>query len=210
MMAAWKILRAATNIIAFAVTLAVLLSGSVRTALLATIDRKIASISPPQYAVVGDSLTADCNWRWNLGTLSAINLGTGGTNIREIARQVNQAFALKTKFVSIEAGINDVLLEGASIQRVEQDFKILLQQIPPDRTAIVTLIPYVSDGSLSNKIDAANGIIRSLATARGLAVVDLNPNVASNGIRNPDMTTDGIHLSSNACRVWANKIRENS
>lgn len=192
----------------FAIAVPVLLSGTLRSAYVSTLDRKIASIWRPKYAFVGDSLTAGCNWRWELGELAVINLGIGGADIKDIARQVVQASALKVAFMSIEGGINDVILEAAPVERIGQDFGYLLERIPADQKAVVTLIPLVSYQSLTAKIEAANSALRSLAEGRGLPIVDLNSRLAPQGVRRPETTTDGIHFTREVCRIWAEEIRD--
>jgi lysophospholipase L1-like esterase len=194
-------------ITSIAVTIPVLSSGTLRLAYVSTIERQMALIWPPEYAFVGDSLTTGCNWRWELGKLSIINLGSGGTEIRDIARQTTQALALKAKIISIEGGINDILLASASIERIGRDFEFLLRQLPVDQKAVITLIPYVSNRSLTDRIEAANSTIRLLVEARRFPIIDLNEMLASGGVRRNEMTTDGIHFTHKACQIWADQIR---
>ena len=194
-------------IASIAFTISVLLSGALRSAYVFTIERKIALIWPPEYAFVGDSLTTGCNWRWELGKLSVINLGGGGTEIRDITRQMNQALALKANIILIEGGINDVIFGSASIERIGRDFEFLLQQLPVGQKAAITLIPFVSSRSLANRIEAANSTIRLLVEARQLPIIDLNDKLASGGVRRNEMTSDGVHFTHRACQIWADQIR---
>jgi lysophospholipase L1-like esterase len=194
-------------IAAIAIAVPVILSGTLRSAYLALVDRKIASIWPPKYAFVGDSLTTNCDWRWEIGSLSVLNLAVGGTDIRDIARQSIRARELRANFILVEAGVNDVILESSPTERIGYDFDYLLQQIPVGQKTVVTLIPFVSDHSFTEKIEAANATISSLVKPRGLPIIDLNPELSSQGVRRPEMTTDGVHLTHHACRVWADEIR---
>ena len=182
------------------------MSGTLRSAYLATIERKIAEIWPPDLALVGDSLTENCNWRWELRKPLVVNLAVGGTDIRDIAHQVMQASFLNPDIISIEGGINDVILEEAPIDRISYDFGFLLQRLPASQKAIITLLPFVSTQALNPRIEAVNSIIRGLAEDRRLPTIDLNPRLAPNGVRSPEMTTDGLHLSEKACRVWAEEL----
>lgn len=207
MMRVWRYAWLTVCIISVAVAFSVLLSGTLRSAYIATIERKLASIWPPKYAFVGDSLTANCNWKWELGTFSVINLAVGGTDIRDIRHQLGQAIALKVKVIFIEAGINDVVLEAAPTEQVSQDFEYLLRQVPANQKAVVTLIPLVSERWFADRIEAANSAIASLSKSRELPIIDLNPDLASRGVRKEEMTTDGIHFTEKACRIWAEKIR---
>ena len=49
---------------------------------------------------------------------------------------------------------------------------------------------------------AANETIAELSFKHGISVLDINPLLSVGGIRRPEMTTDGIHLSALACRNW--------
>ncbi len=187
-----------------------MLSGTLRSAYVLVVERKIALIRPPHYALIGDSLTADCNWRWELGPLSVINLATGGSDIRDISHQVVAALVLKPAVLAIEGGINDILLDGVSATHIAQDFADVLREIPTGQRAVFTLIPFVSSRSNNAKIEDANSAIKALADARGLSIIDLNPKLAVEGIRKPEMTTDGIHLTQGACRIWAEEMRAQS
>jgi lysophospholipase L1-like esterase len=202
-----RVIRLAVCIAAIAIAVPVVLSGALRSAYLSLVDRKVASIWPPKYAFVGSSLTTNCNWRWELGSFSVINLAVGGTDIRDIARQTIQARELRADFTFVEAGINDVILETAPAGRIGSDFEYLLQQIAPGQKTFVTLIPFVSDHSFADRIEAANSAIGSLVKLRGLPIIDLNPKLSSQGVRRPEMTTDGVHFTHQACQIWADEIR---
>ncbi len=195
------------SIVSIAVAVLAVASGTLRSAYVAMAERKLASIRPPDFAFVGDSLTENCSWRWELRSAFIINLAVSGTDIRDIARQVVQASALKADVISIEAGINDIILESAPVDRIAYDFGYLLQRLPATQKAIVTLVPFVSAQTMNARIQAANSVIRVLAEARRLPVVDLNPRLAPNGVRSREMTTDGVHFNDDACRIWVEEIR---
>jgi lysophospholipase L1-like esterase len=134
--------------------------------------------------------------------MSIVNLAAGGAVIRQIVPQVDEARRLGAKNVLIAAGMNDLILDKAPIERIEFDFDILLRGLGPEQRAIVTLIPYTSDSALSSRIDTANSAIRRLAERRTIEVIDLNLGLSANGTRKPDMTSDGVHLTEAACSIW--------
>jgi hypothetical protein len=185
-----------------------LASGSVRLAFTEMISRKVALFWPPTYAFVGDSFTADCalSWKFSYLPFTAVSLARGGADLRAIALQTAAAVALRTKFLAIAGGVND-LMDQAPTTRVADDFKILLANVPADQHAIVTLIPYLSDQSKTPGIAAANKAIENLASLRGLPIVDINTAISANGVRKPEMTSDGIHFSERACSIWADMLR---
>ena len=170
-------------------------------------SRKWAWIWPQDYAFIGDSLTLNCSWRRITGRpLSTIVLAEGGRTIRQITSQVSLAHSLGARHLFINAGGNDILLLEQTDQ-IARDFDFLLRQIQGEQTAVVTLIPYLSDVAMAPSITAANAVIADLARRRGFPVIDLNPILASAGVRKPEMTNDGIHLTQQACIVWNDAVR---
>jgi lysophospholipase L1-like esterase len=208
MIAMGRVIWLAVCIAAIAIAVPVVLSGTLRSAYLSLVDRKVAAIWPPKYAFVGDSLTTNCNWRWELGSFSVINLAIGGSDIRDIARQIIESRELRADFIFVEAGINDVILESAPTERIGSDFEYLLQQIVLGQKASVTLIPFVSDHSFTERIEAANLTVSPLVNLKRLPIIDLNPELSNQGIRKPEMTTDGVHFTHQACQIWADEIRK--
>lgn len=210
MVPVWRFARHAICVASTVIAIPVLLSGTMRSTYLSVAEKKIATIWPLQYAFVGSSLTANCNWMWDLGTLSVVNLGVWGSDIRDISHQVVQALILRPSFLAIEGGINDVLLNDISAARVAEDYDYMLRQIPAGQRTAVTLIPFVSNRSNNAKIEAANSGIKAVAETRGVRIIDLNPRLAIDGVRKPEMTTDGVHFTRQACRIWADEISAKS
>ena len=194
-------------LLSFLISVPVALSESLRSAYMSFMSRKWAWIWPQDYAFIGDSLTLNCSWRRITGRpLSTIVLAEGGRTIRQITSQVWLAHSLGARHLFINAGGNDILLLEQTDQ-IARDFDFLLRQIQGEQTAVVTLIPYVSDVAMAPSITAANAVIADLARRRGFPVIDLNPILASDGVRRPEMTNDGIHLTQQACIVWNDAVR---
>jgi GDSL-like Lipase/Acylhydrolase family len=195
-------------IVSFCISLPVVLSGSLRSTFLLTIYRKVAWIWPHEYASIGDSLINQCSWQLQLEKpFSIVNLAEGGQGINGVTQQIVRAREIGAKYLFIATGINDIILEHTPIDQITYNFALVLRKIGPNQKAVVTLIPYVTDPAYSPAIREANIAIRSLAENRGLAVIDLNPDIAPNGIRKSEMTTDGVHFSPQACSVWIAAIR---
>jgi hypothetical protein len=45
-------------------------------------------------------------------------------------------------------------------------------------------------------------VIAEMSLQRAIPVVDINSFLSVDGLGRPEMTTDGIHLSALACRMW--------
>jgi lysophospholipase L1-like esterase len=107
----------------------------------------------------------------------------------------------------IMAGTNDVLANHASVEQIRRDFDFLMDPLPrAHEKSIVTLIPLSSEARFTPEIEAANAVIREIATRHGAAVIDLDSFIAPGGRLEPEMTVDGVHLSAKGLNIWADQI----
>jgi hypothetical protein len=73
---ALRVLMRGIGIASFVMVVLGLMSGTIRSYVSMLIDRQVARAWPFTYAVVGDSLAAECPWKWSFG-LSPL-AATGG------------------------------------------------------------------------------------------------------------------------------------
>jgi lysophospholipase L1-like esterase len=157
----------------------------------------------PRVIVVGDSLAACCPFeKLSRRPLGVLTLAKGGATLKEIAGQILQAREIAARYVIIDGGLNDILFDDAPLERIEHDFRGLLRRLGDGATAIFTLMPYVADPAYAARIEAANRRMAALCEEHGVAVLDLNPELSSGGVRRPEMTDDGLHFSARANAVW--------
>lgn len=201
----------------FALSAFVVTNDATRKALQLTFLRKIRWVVRPRFVIVGDSLAEQCQWSGlTLRPFAAVNLATAGAGLKDIAGQVVRSWLIPGDWLLVNGGINDVLWDTASIDRLEEDFRWLLRRIGNRRKVIITLIPYVSnDAELPRipaadrtaRIDEANRLIAQLSAERGFIVIDLNSEISSGGTRRPEMTNDGIHFSQRANSIWIQAVQ---
>ena len=208
----WRLACALTQAIGFiaVVMLAlVLTSGTIRSYIPVLIDQQVARAWPFTYVVVGDSLAAECPWKWAFGLspVAVANLAAAGSDLRRITRQIELAHDLRPQIMLISGGINDLIYYEAPLDEIRYDFALLLRRLGKEQKSVVTLIPYISDQNFTDRITAANNVIAELSLQRGIPVVDINPSLSVDGVRRPEMTTDGIHLSALACRSWIAAVK---
>jgi hypothetical protein len=81
----------------------IIFSQPVGQAYLQMIDRQMAKIAPPEFVFIGDSLTANANWRWMLSNnpFTAVNLAESGATINEVSAQLLKARAYHARFVAV-------------------------------------------------------------------------------------------------------------
>jgi lysophospholipase L1-like esterase len=181
-----------------------LMSGTIRSSIPILIDRQLARARPFTYVVVGDSLAALCPWKWSFGLspVAVANLAVSGSDIRGIIHQIDLADQFRPQVILISGGLNDLISYEAPLDAIRHDFALLLRHLRNEQKSVVTLMPYISKANFADRITAANEVIAELSLQRGIPVVDVNSSLSVDGVRRPEMTTDGIHLSALACRTW--------
>jgi lysophospholipase L1-like esterase len=184
-----------------------LTDGEIRRAVRFALAARVGRVFAPRLLVVGDSLAAACPWgRLYRSPFAVLNLASGGATLKEIAGQIYRARDIPSEWLLIDGGLNDLLFDAAGLEQMEADFRALFRRVGA-RRAIVTLMPYVADAAQTARIDAANQMLSRLCMERGDKVIDLNPMISRNGVRNPDMTNDGLHFVAKAERIWIDAFR---
>jgi lysophospholipase L1-like esterase len=181
-----------------------LISGTIRSSIPTLIDRQFARVWPFTYVVVGDSLAALCPWKWSFGIspVAVANLAASGSDIRGMIHQIDLAAQFRPQVILISGGLNDLISYEAPLDAIRHDFALLLRRVRKEQKSVVTLMPYISNANFADRITAANEVIAELSWQRGMSVIDINSSLSFDGVRRPEMTTDGIHFSALACRTW--------
>ncbi|HTL89056.1 MAG TPA: GDSL-type esterase/lipase family protein [Leptolyngbya sp.] len=180
--------------------------------------------SKPDRLVVmaGDSLTlwfpqdllpTDHTW---------LNQGISGETAAGLARRLKLFDQAKPESIFVMVGIND-LLKGDSDQAVlnaQEDIinqlkkshpksTIVIQSILPRAKESITVINATQVAALSNdRVYQFNRRLAALAEQAGVKFLDLQPLFSdSEGFLRSELTTDGLHLSSQGYLVWRSAIQ---
>ncbi len=201
------ILLAAAFLLAAKVAVFALVDRGARDAMLLSLARNQRWFAP-RIIVVGDSLAACCpfgklSWR----PLGVLSLAKGGATLEEIGGQITRARGIAARYVIIDGGVNDILFHDAPREQIERDFRALLRRLDDGARAIFTLMPHVADPAYSERIEASNRRMAALCAEHGVAVLDLNPELSTGGVRRPEMTDDGLHFSARANEAWIAALR---
>ncbi len=185
-------------------------SGTMRASAQLVMVRMFASVRAPDYALIGDSRVLDCRWLGNLtyNPLALANLAVGGTVTRQIVSQATEASKAAARTVIISAGVNDIVIDNSSVEKIEIDYEVLLRSVGRNQRGVITLVAYTSNPAHTPAIDSLNGRIRMMAEKRGFSVIDLNPMMSAGGVLKPNLTRDGIHFSVAACSIWLQLLTE--
>ncbi|MFQ4134863.1 GDSL-type esterase/lipase family protein [Nodosilinea sp. PGN35] len=108
--------------------------------------------------------------------------------------------------VHLMAGINDLkqgVPETEVIDNLYQLMARLKQQHPRARLVVYSILPTRLREVSSDRIQRVNQRLAALAAHQGATYVDLHPSFSdSQGLLRVDLTTDGLHLSSQGYTLW--------
>jgi lysophospholipase L1-like esterase len=160
-----------------------------------------------------DLLPTDHTW---------LNQGISGETTSGLAKRLKLFEQTKPKAIFVMVGIND-LLRGNSEQEIldaqeeiifrlkkaHPKSKIILQSLLPRAKEAITAANAAQVESLSNaRIYQFNRRLAALADQAEVEFLDLQPLFADNeGFLRSDLTTDGLHLSTQGYLVWRSAIQ---
>lgn len=186
-----------------------------------TVAADLQRIYPTQHAdivMLGDSLTAEADWRELLPGRDVVNRGVAGQTTDEVAARADEVLRLSPRVILLMAGTND-LMEGKTPDQIAASYAGILDRLQDSGAAIIVqpVVHVARDrGALgvqrfwynrrNDKIAELNRRLRDLAAARGLHFLDINAIVAPNGVLADEATSDGTHLRASTYLIWAKAI----
>jgi lysophospholipase L1-like esterase len=176
--------------------------------------RMLEALPTPQVRPIvflGDSLTAQCEWRELFGhRLTILNRGVGGDTSAGVLKRVSGISKLRPSAVFLMIGANDAQLIGYAPADTARDCRMIidgiLQSSGDTRIYIESLLP--SRAPKFNEWSAeANRQIRQLADGKAVRFVDLRPAfLDANGLMDRRYAYDGLHLNVDGYLIWKRQI----
>jgi lysophospholipase L1-like esterase len=147
------------------------------------------------------------------------NLGVNGYTSRDlIEAELPQLAGLEAGFASVLIGVNDVVqgvTEATYRENVTEILEALLARLPASRILVVTTPDYTvtprgadygDPSQQAAAIRAFNAAIAELATARGIAVVDIHDISLGASTDRSLVAEDGLHPSGAQYARWVDRI----
>jgi len=163
----------------------------------------------PQSKLVflGDSLTMRHNW----SNFKASNMGIDGDTTGGVYSRMHQSSHAQTIVLMI--GVNDIL-NKAQLVRIQSNYTKILNNFTKDQQVYVLSLLPVIDDKLTKKINqdikTMNKWLHNEVKQRNYTYVNLYPyflDTHKKGLAKT-YTTDGIHLSTKAYKVWEKHLKE--
>lgn len=149
----------------------------------------------------------------------AANLGVNGFTSRDVLDvELPQLGALRPEFVTLLIGVNDVV-QGVTETTYRRNVRVILDDLvgrvgaqrivvvtTPDYTVTPAGGDYGDPGRQAAGIRAFNAALTTLATSRGIAVVDIH-DLSLRAATDPSLVArDGLHPSGAQYALWVDRI----
>ena len=161
----------------------------------------------------GDSLTKGGRWKSYFKSRKTVNMGIVGDTIEQIDERVGKVAALRPEKVFLEGGINSLMRESydVSLKAYEKLLDDVHSQLAGVPVYVISVLPISVEmekyGCTNADIVKFNAEIEKLAAARGFTFVDVHSSYVKNGVLNPKLTVDGLHLKKRAYKFWKKAIK---
>ncbi len=169
----------------------------------------------PAIVMLGDSLTAGHRWDRAFPGLTILNFGQSGDTCAGVWGRLDEAVAAHPGLIFLQIGIND-FLRGAGPEEIAAGhlriWEELAEKTPQTRLVVQSLAPYLEEAlpGLPPNLDImyANRLLAEEAAKRGLDLIDLfSPLADEDHQLRLNHTSDGLHLTPEAYRVWEERLR---
>jgi GDSL-like Lipase/Acylhydrolase family len=170
----------------------------------------LTKLSTTKVVMLGDSLTEAPPWSEITGCFFVVNRGIVGDSSAGVAKRLDEIIKLKPAAVFLMIGVNDVASDIATETIVKHVRETIRKLTRAGARVYLTLVLPVSAGyaqKLNPRINELNAAYAELARQSKISLIDFRDQVrAEDGSLREELTTDGIHLTPEAYRVWRDAV----
>lgn len=176
----------------------------------------LASLPHTQGKIVmlGNSITAECEWSELLDNQDIINRGIIGDGTDDILNRLNDVIAMKPKKIFLLVGVNDLMFHPPQyiIHNYEKIVMRLQSETPQTQLYLESILPIHNDLRRNNMrnedIDEVNKGIKNIAKKQGLTYINVAEAFKSEeGSLKTEYSLDGIHLNGEGYLLFKNIIQ---
>ena len=172
------------------------------------------SVAEGSVIFLGDSLTQGLNVAEV--TNHAINFGIGMDTSVGLLKRIPEYKSLnRASTIVIAIGINDMLRKQRNPDAIIENYKKILDLIPPDKTVIMQATFPVDESmglvGFNKRIITYNEKMESLAKEKGHLFLNIGSQLVGSqgGLKANFHIGDGLHLSTEAYALWIKALNKN-
>ncbi|MGD0500001.1 MAG: GDSL-type esterase/lipase family protein [Bryobacteraceae bacterium] len=167
-------------------------------------------VHPRPIVFLGDSLTANCEWRELLGNRGAIlNRGIGGETSADALKRSAGVAGMHPLAVFLMVGDNDPQELGyAPADTLDNDREIVrtIHQVSPDTVIYLQSLLPTAAPKFNRWSEQVNRGLAAMADGDRLRFINLRPAFLRDGVVGKEFVVDGIHLSGKGYLLWKKGI----
>ncbi len=163
---------------------------------------KTLPIKTGQIVMLGNSITAECEWSELLQDSNILNRGVIGDGTADILNRLDDIIALKPAKIFLLIGVNDLNYIPLSMitTQYEKIVQRLITEIPDCQLYLESVLPIHNDlrrnGMKNEDIRTLNAAIKKIAQRYNLTYIDLYSGFQDERqALKPELSLDGIHLN---------------
>ncbi len=166
-------------------------------------DRPIGDDS---IVLLGDSITAEGQWDRLLPDRPLVNEGHPGFTTAQLVPVAERVAAADPAVVIILTGTNDIR-DGHPPTWTRERLEVLVDRLEDGSQATIVVQTVLPRADRSAAVRQVNVEVRELAEQRGLGLLDLYETFDDGtGALRDHETYDGLHLTEDGYRRWANEL----
>lgn len=176
-------------------------------------------VYPHNIVFLGNSITDGGEFHELLDNPDAVNRGIVGDVISGVKERLHQVTSGHPEQIFLLIGINDVS-HGKSAQKIATEYRELVEMIrkeSPESELFIQSIMPIDNGFKRYKnllgregvIEPLNEELKKIAADNGVTYIDLWPAMCDpkTGKLRKEFTNDGLHLTGNGYKAWAELIK---
>lgn len=165
-------------------------------------------------AFFGDSITKNGAWAEAFPDVRIVNLGLSGDSVSGMTSRVDMIASVKAEKVFILGGINS--LKGSNSAEILEQYQNMLESVheavPDAQIYVQSVLPISAEKEevcTDNLVIVSfNAEIEKLAEEAGATYINIHDLYELDGLMDPNLTKDGIHLKPEAYDRWYQAIEE--
>jgi lysophospholipase L1-like esterase len=165
--------------------------------------------SEHKIVMLGNSITALCEWSELFGNPNIINRGIIGDGTEDILQRLNDITDLKPTKIFLLIGVNDLLF--CSIDQIATNYETIVAKIlaetPNSKLYLESILPIHNSlrrsGMRNEDIQVLNQAIQRIAAKYQLTYIDLHSQMKDDsGALQTHLSKDGIHLKALGYQIF--------
>jgi lysophospholipase L1-like esterase len=172
-------------------------------------------IAAGKIIMLGNSITAECNWSELLDNPNILNRGIIADGTDDILNRLDPIIASKPSKIFLLIGVNDLAFTPPQyiIDNYEKIIGRIVQKTPETRLYLESILPIHNNlrrnGMKNEDIDTVNQGIQNIAKKYNLTYIDINAKFKNTegGDLKEQYSLDGIHLNGEGYLLFKDIIK---